>query len=85
MTEAAVSSRFVHLPKPVVVHVEQTTAEQAAAVRLKLKAYVLDTKHEKSFQTDINLRVLEAFRSRGILPPAMLHRGIEALARLRAS
>lgn len=80
VTEAAVSSRFVHLPKPVVVHVEQVIHQSYVAVRLKLKAYVLDTQYEKSFQTDVNLRVLEAFRSKGILPPAMLVRGVQAAA-----
>ncbi|MCH9686779.1 MAG: mechanosensitive ion channel family protein [Deltaproteobacteria bacterium] len=79
VTEAAVSSRFVHLPKPIVVHVEQVILETYVTMRLKLKAYVLDTKHEKSFQTDVNLRVFEAFAARGILPPAMLHRGLAPL------
>ncbi|MEM7160476.1 MAG: mechanosensitive ion channel domain-containing protein [Myxococcota bacterium] len=76
VTEAAVSSRFVHLPKPIVVHVGQMIHDSYVTMRLTLKAYVLDTKHEKSFQTDVNLRVFAAFRSRGILPPAVLHRGL---------
>jgi len=79
VTEAAVSSRIVHLPKPIVVHVEQIIHQNYVAIRLKLKAYVLDTKYEKSFQTDVNLRVLEAFRAKGIGAPAMLHRGISAV------
>ncbi len=80
VTEAAVSSRFVHLPKPVVVHVGQLIHQNHVAMRLTLKAYVLDTKHEKNFQTDVNLRVFEAFRSQGVLPPAMLHRGIDPVS-----
>lgn len=76
VTEAAISSRYIHLPKPVVVHVEQVIHQSYVAVRLKLKAYVLDTKYEKSFQTDVNLRVLEAFRARKIRPPAVLHRNV---------
>lgn len=78
ITEAAVSSRFVHLPKPIVVHVAQVITQSYVGVQFKLKAYVLDTKHEKSFVTDVNLRVLEAFRERGILPPAILHRDVAA-------
>ncbi|MEM9456170.1 MAG: mechanosensitive ion channel domain-containing protein [Myxococcota bacterium] len=81
VTEAAVSSRFVHLPMPIVVHVEQVIHDSYVTMRLRLKAYVLDTKHEKNFQTDVNLRVFAAFRSRGIQPPAVLHRGLTAAVR----
>jgi len=73
--EAALSSRYIHLPKPVVVLVSQVILQSYVAVALRLKAYVLDTKYEKAFVTDVNLRVLEAFRSQEIEPPAMLLRG----------
>jgi len=72
--EAALTSRYVHLPKPVVVLVTQQIQDNYIAVRLRLKAYVLDTKHEKTFETDVHLRVMEAFRESTILPPAILHR-----------
>ena len=74
VTEAAVSSRYVHLPKPLVVHIGQLITQNYVAVQLKLKAYVLDTKYEKAFATDVNLRVLEAFAKAGVGPPAMLMR-----------
>ncbi len=74
VSEAAVSSRYVYLPKPVVVLVEQVVSSDLVAVRLRLKAYVLDTKYEKAFVTDVNLRVLQAFAKRSIKPPAVLHR-----------
>ncbi|MDD9931992.1 MAG: mechanosensitive ion channel [Myxococcales bacterium] len=70
--DAAISSRFIHLPKPVVVLVEQVVNDSYMAVRLTLKAYVLDTQHENAFKTDVNLRVLDAFRDRGISPPQIL-------------
>ena len=73
-SEGAVSSRYVYLPKPVVVLVEQVLQSDLVAVRLRLKAYVLDTKYEKAFMTDVNLRVLQAFAKHGIRPPAVLHR-----------
>jgi small-conductance mechanosensitive channel len=76
--EAAVTSRYVHLPKPVDVLVEQTILSDYLALRLRLKAYVLDTQFEKAFATDVTLRVLEAFREAGIQPPAVLHRSLEA-------
>ena len=74
MKEAAISSRFVYLPKPVVVLVNQVITENYVAVRLRLKAYVNDTQFEKAFETDINVRVLAAFREANITPPAILHR-----------
>jgi small-conductance mechanosensitive channel len=70
--DAAISSRFIYLPKPVVVLVHQVVNESYMGVRLRLKAYVLDTRHEMAFQTDVNLRVIEAFRDKGIRPPEIL-------------
>lgn len=72
--EAGVSSRYVHLPKPVVVLISQEIIENYVALQVRLKAYVLDTKYEKAFVSDVTLRVLEAFRDSGIQPPAILHR-----------
>ncbi|MGI9416074.1 MAG: hypothetical protein ACR2PM_20555, partial [Hyphomicrobiales bacterium] len=60
--------------KPVVVLVSQVFAQNCVSVRLRLKAYVLDTHCEKAFVTDVTLRVLEAFMENGIQPPAILHR-----------
>lgn len=74
VTEAAVSSRFVFLEKPVVVLVNQVILESHVALRLRVKAYVLDTRYEKLFETDVNLRVMDAFADDGIAPPAILHR-----------
>jgi hypothetical protein len=47
------------------------------AVHLKARPYVFDCKYEKPFETDVHLRVLEAFRKHAIQPPAILHRGID--------
>jgi small-conductance mechanosensitive channel len=82
VTEAGLTSRYVHLPKPVVVLVKQVIHENYVAVRLQLKAYVLDTQYEKSFETDVNLRVMRAFEEHQIGPPAILHRTIPAGASL---
>ena len=76
ITEAAVSSRHIYLPKPVVVLVQQVLHDNYVAIHLRLKAYVNDTRYEKAFETDINLRVLHAFRDAQILPPAILHRSV---------
>ena len=76
MTEAGLTSRYVHLPKPVVVLVNQVIQDNYVAVRLQLKAYVLDTQYEKAFETDVYLRVMRAFEQHRIAPPAILYRTI---------
>jgi small-conductance mechanosensitive channel len=76
VTEAGLTSRYVHLPKPVVVLVNQVIQDNYVAIRLRLKAYVLDTRYEKAFESDVNLCVIRAFGDRGILPPAILHRNV---------
>ena len=84
VTEAAITGRYVHLPKPVVVLVSQVIHQSYVALRLRLKGYVLDTRYEKAFETDISLRVLKAFREHEILPPAILHRDAESGRPLKA-
>lgn len=76
INEAALSSRYIYLTKPVVILVNQWVTDYLVGVRLRLKAYVLDTRHEKAFETDINLRVLRAFREKGIAPPTASGREI---------
>ncbi len=71
VTEAALSSRYTFLPKPIVVLVTQVPMANFVAIRLRLKAYVLDTKHEKAFETDVTLRTLRAFREAGIAAPTV--------------
>ncbi len=75
--EVAVTSRYAYLPKPVVVLVSQTIVDNYVAIKLRLKAYVLDTRYEKAFETDVNLRVIEAFAGARISPPAVLHRHLD--------
>jgi small-conductance mechanosensitive channel len=73
--ESLLSSRYVFLEKPIVILVTQVIEPAGyVAVSLKGKAYVLDVKYEKAFETDVHKRVLRAFRKHGIQPPAMLHR-----------
>ncbi|MGF1720950.1 mechanosensitive ion channel family protein [Vibrio kyushuensis] len=67
--EAASSSRYIHLPKPVVVLVKQTITDNYLAIQLTCKAYVVDTGYEKLFETDITLRVMKEFKKHGINPP----------------
>lgn len=67
--EAASSSRYIHLPKPVTVLVKQTITDNYLAIQLTCKAYVVDTAYEKLFETDITLRVMKEFKKHNISPP----------------
>jgi small-conductance mechanosensitive channel len=78
--EIAITSRYVYLAKAVDVTASEVELNNTLAVKLTLKAYVLDIKYEKSMETDITLRVLETFAKEGIHPPAILHRNTEAEA-----
>jgi small-conductance mechanosensitive channel len=72
--EATVTSNYVYLANPVEVLVSQVAMDGHVALRLRVKVYVLDTKFEKTLETDITMRVVDAFREAGIQPPAILHR-----------
>jgi len=76
VTEALTSSRFFSTARPWSVTVSQVFQENYFALRLRAKAYVLDVRFEKAFETDVTERVVEAFAEAGILPPALLHRSI---------
>lgn len=69
LREAAATSRHIYLPKPIDVLAFQQPLDGCIAMKLQVKAYVLDTKYEKEFQTDIVLRAHRAFGEHGIKPP----------------
>jgi small-conductance mechanosensitive channel len=75
--EALTTSRYVHLQLTWAVHVSEVIQENYFAVRLRAKAYVLDVRFEKAFETDVTERVLMGFRDADIQPPAVLHRDIQ--------
>ncbi len=70
--EAAQTSRFVYLEKPVVVLVSDVIEAHYFATRLRVKAYVLDVKYERAFASDVTERAKAAFREQHIGPPAVL-------------
>ncbi len=72
--EALTSSRFVNLSRPWTVVVSETFKGSCPALRLRAKAYVLDVRFEKAFETDVTERVAEAFRDQGIGRPALVYR-----------
>ena len=78
--EVVITSRYVYLAKPVDVVAAQVQQDNAVAVQLTVKAYVLDVQYEKAMETDVTLRVLEAFAREGIRSPAVLHRSLSSEA-----
>ena len=72
--EAVRTSRFVYLEKPVVVLVTDLIEESYFATRLRAKAYVLDVRYEKAFESDVTERVKQAFREHAVQPPSGMHR-----------
>ncbi len=69
--EALRTSRFVFLEKPTMVLVKDMIHDSYLVTRLRAKAYVLDVRHEKAFETDVTERVKEAFARMKIEPPSM--------------
>ena len=67
--EALITSRFVYLEKPVAVLVSDLVHQGYLATRLRAKAYVLDVRYEKAFESDVTERVKAAFAKAGISPP----------------
>jgi len=65
--EAAASSQFVYLEKPIVVMVVDEWQERHR-LHLKVKAYVLDARHEFRLASEVTERARQAFRAHGLLP-----------------
>lgn len=64
--EAAATSRYVYLNKPVRVLVREVPIAERFAVRITVKAYVFDGRYETEFATDVTERVKRALRRAGI-------------------
>lgn len=66
--QAAASSKYVYLNKPIVVLVADQFKE-TFLTRVRVKAYVLDPRLEFLFQSDITERARAGFREEGLLRP----------------
>jgi small-conductance mechanosensitive channel len=74
--EACLTSPYIFFHQPVPILAKQTILQDYVVFHLKARPYVFDCRYEKPFETDVHLRVLQAFRKHGILPPAILHRQV---------
>ncbi|MDT8437024.1 MAG: mechanosensitive ion channel, partial [Gemmatimonadota bacterium] len=66
--EAAATSKYIYLKKPIVVLVKEEF-HTTFVTRLKVKAYVLDARFEFQFASDVTERARAGFREAGLLPP----------------
>lgn len=73
--ETVVTSRFAYLAKPVKVVASEIVIGHNLAVQLSAKAYVLDVQYEKDFQTDVVMRVTQAFFENQIKRPLFMTYG----------
>jgi small-conductance mechanosensitive channel len=74
--EACLTSPYVFLDQPIPVYSKQVILQEYVAIHLKARPYVFDCKYEKPFETDVHVRVLDAFRQHEIGPPAVIHRSL---------
>lgn len=70
--ETVVTSQFVYLAKPVKVIASEIVLGPNLALQLTAKAYVLDVKYEKDFQTDVVTRVSKIFLANSIKRPLLI-------------
>lgn len=69
VSEAAVSSRFVYLEKPIQVLFKNVFVDRVYCTRVRAKAYVIETIYEKSLESDLMERCQKAFVRHGIQSP----------------
>ncbi|MCC1498377.1 mechanosensitive ion channel family protein, partial [Alcanivorax sp. 1008] len=67
--EVVVTSRYAYLKKPVSFAIEEVEVARTLGIRMRTKAYVLDMRYEKEFQSDLVLRVSQLFKANGIIRP----------------
>jgi len=77
VAEAATTSRYVYLNKPVVTLLKDAFMGERFITVVSVKAYVFDVRYEKSFITDVTERVKLAFREAGIRTPDQGYRDLD--------
>jgi small-conductance mechanosensitive channel len=69
VTEAAVSSRYVFLEKPIQILFKDQFVGYTYCTRVRVKAYVIETAYEKIFESGFIERVHIAFEKHGVCNP----------------
>lgn len=81
--ECCLTSPYVFVGQPCPVLVKLAILGDYVVLHLKARPYVFDCKYEKSFETDVHLSVLDAFRRHGIEAPMIAHRAKDRLPSTR--
>lgn len=76
--EAAVTSQYVFLNKPIAVLVRDDF-RTTFVTRIRIRAYVLDPRFEFVFQSDVTERAREGFRAAGLMPDRDWYPVVEAV------
>lgn len=82
--QAAASSKYVYVKKPIVVLVADQFKE-TFLTRVRVKAYVLDPRLEFLFQSDVTERARAGFREAGLLTPEHMRVGLVELSSVGVS
>lgn len=81
VAEAAATSRYVYLDKPVVTLVSDQFMGERFITVIRVKAYVFDARYERAFASDVTERVKRALADAGIRAPDRAYRDIEVIGR----
>jgi small-conductance mechanosensitive channel len=71
INEVLITSKYIFLKKPYSIVVSEIIIGNMIVLQLKAKAYVLDVKYEKLFQTDVVSRVNDYFQENAIKRPLL--------------
>jgi small-conductance mechanosensitive channel len=82
--EATVTSKYVYLNKRVDVLLSEELTTAGLATRIRINAYVVDTRYEKRFLSDVTERVMQVFQSSDIRTPYISYRSDGGAAPLPA-
>ncbi len=77
VAEAAATSRYVYLQKPIVTLVSDEFMGERFVTVIRLKAYVFDARYEKAFASDVTERVKRALADADIHTPDRQYRDLE--------
>ncbi len=72
LREVVVTSLFAYLRKPISIVLEETEVARQLTLKFLVKAYVIDVRFEKTFQTDIVKRGNLALRNAKIARPILI-------------
>jgi len=74
--EAAVTSKYVFLNKPVRARVTDQVIGNTFVTRIRIRAYVMDARFERRFLSEVTERVKASFRDEQIEPPYSTQRHV---------